>query len=153
MRDPIDDLFATPDAAVNVFDALEADVAKAVAMAFFRAMHDSAHRALEAHLVGRGDDGDDAELIRYRTRVLQAINALEWVTTQQASEVRIGAYPVDLAAENALLDRMMANDSAFSDVTDADLGFPPDDDSGDFRRVLDEKLKELQDRKRDEDEA
>ncbi len=146
MRDPIDDLFATPDADVNVFDALEADVPTAIALSFFRAMHDSAVATLEAHLVKNGEDGDEAGLRRCRSRVQQAVNALEWVMTQRGPEVRLRGYPVDPAVETALIDDVMAKRGNPGDVPNEELGLTNDQDMRDLTRDLRERIAELKER-------
>jgi len=127
-RDPIDDLLATPDGTVSPFDPLEAAVSQDVAQSVFQAMRESAEQRLRDHVDRYGLEGDPVGLVRRKIQRQQSIDALEWVASQPGPTVTIGCYPVDLDAENAYFERMIAEHPNFRDDLPDDLPRPPIDD-------------------------
>jgi len=151
-RDPIDDLLSTPDGTVSPFDPLEADVPQDVAKTVFRAMGDDAKRRLTAHLDRFGLDGDVVGLSRRRSRVQQAIDALDWVSSQPGPTVTLGCYPVDLDAENAHFEKMLEEHPDFRDVHEDDLPIPRDRSPEDITRELQQRIRDLEANKPDDEE-
>ena len=144
-NDPIDDLLSTPDGTVSPFDPLEANVSQDVASATFRAMRDHCRVRLDQHLAAHGLDGDVVGLRKRRTKLQQAIDALDWVASQPGLSVTLGCYPVDLAAEHEYFEQMLARHPDVADVSEDELFIPRGTDADAFREELERRIRDMQD--------